>query len=44
MKLIAIGDNVADCYIDEKVYLDFAAERSALTCTIRGGFGHPHIL
>lgn len=24
--------------------LDFAAERSALTCTIRGGFGHPHIL
>lgn len=24
--------------------LDYAAERSALTCTIRGGFGHPHIL
>lgn len=22
--------------------LDYAAERSALTCTIRGGFGHPH--
>ena len=22
--------------------LDFAAERSAWTCTIRGGFGHPH--
>ena len=24
--------------------LDYAAERSALTCTIRGGFGHPHPL
>lgn len=24
--------------------LDYAAERSALTCTIRGGFGHPHVL
>lgn len=23
--------------------LDYAAERSALTCTIRGGFGHPHL-
>lgn len=22
--------------------LDYGAERSALTCTIRGGFGHPH--
>lgn len=22
--------------------LDYAAERSALTCTVRGGFGHPH--
>lgn len=24
--------------------LDYAAERSALTCTVRGGFGHPHPL
>jgi len=24
--------------------LEYAAERSALTCTIRGGFGHPHSL
>ena len=22
--------------------LDYAAQRSALTCTVRGGFGHPH--
>lgn len=24
--------------------LDYAAERSALTCTIRGGFGHPRLI
>lgn len=24
--------------------LEYAAERSALTCTIRGGFGHPHLM
>lgn len=24
--------------------LDYAAERSALTCTMRGGFGHPHAM
>ena len=25
-----------------KEALDYAACRSALTCTVRGGFGHPH--
>ena len=29
---------------DMEKSLDYAAERSALTCTQRGGFGHPHPL
>ena len=29
---------------DMEQSLDYAAERSALTCTQRGGFGHPHPL